>query len=175
MLDVLTYPDKRLKQVSKHVETFDEKLWATLDAMTQTMRAKDGIGLAAIQVGIAKRMLVIELLDEESKPCGEVIEVINPEILAHSGEQKYNEGCLSVPSFYEDVVRAANVKVRYLDRHGNVCEKEVDGLFAVALQHEIDHLNGKLFFERLSILKRKKFEKEYAELKKNGKTSRRDA
>jgi peptide deformylase len=174
MLEVLTYPDKRLKQHSKLVENFDEKLHQIIDNMIVAMRAKEGIGLAAIQVGIPKRLLVIELLDEESKPCDKVLEVINPEIIAHSGEQKYNEGCLSLPSYYEEVIRAASVSVKYQNRFGEILEISADGLLAVALQHEIDHLNGKLFFERLSILKRKKFEKEYAELRNDGKTKRRN-
>lgn len=174
MLEVLVYPDKRLKQVSKPVDEFDEALVQTLEAMIETMRAKEGIGLAAIQVGIAKRILVIELLDEESKPLDQVLEIINPEIIAKNGEQKYNEGCLSLPSYYEEVIRAAQITVKYQDRTGAFQELSADGLLAVALQHEIDHLNGKLFFERLSILKRKKFDKEYAELSKSGQVKRRN-
>lgn len=159
--EILKYPDKRLKQTSKDVEHFDEHLHTLLDDMYETMGENGGIGLAAIQVGVAQNVLIIELYDEEGEKASELFEVINPKITQKEGEIKYKEGCLSIPEFYEEVTRSEYVTVSYKDRYGN--EKTVDahGLLAIALQHEMDHLNGRLFFERLSILKRKKFEKEY--------------
>ena len=167
--EILKYPDKRLKQTSKDVEHFDEHLHALLDDMYETMGENGGIGLAAIQVGVAQNVLIIELYDEDGEKASELFEVINPKITQKEGEIKYKEGCLSIPEFYEEVTRSEHVTVSYRDRHGN--EKFVDahGLLAIALQHEMDHLNGRLFFERLSILKRKKFEKEYKASVKTGK------
>lgn len=158
---VVIYPDKRLKQHSKDVETFDETLHTLLDDMYDTMVESGGIGLAAIQVGVPLNALIIELYDEDGNKISDLIEAINPKITKKEGETKHKEGCLSVPEFYEDVTRFEKVSVLYHDRHGNQNEIEADGLLAIAFQHEMDHLNGKLFFERLSILKRKKFEKEY--------------
>ena len=167
--EILKYPDKRLKQTSKDVEYFDEHLHTLLDDMYETMGENGGIGLAAIQVGIPQNVLIIELYDEEGEKASELFEVINPKIISRDGEIKYKEGCLSIPEFYEEVTRNEHVTVSYKDRDGN--EKTVDahGLLAIALQHEMDHLNGRLFFERLSILKRKKFEKEYKTSVKTGK------
>lgn len=167
--EILKYPDKRLKQTSKDVEYFDEHLHTLLDDMYETMGENGGIGLAAIQVGIPQNVLIIELYDEEGEKASELFEVINPKIISRDGEIKYKEGCLSIPEFYEEVTRNEHVTVSYKDRDGN--EKTVDahGLLAIALQHEMDHLNGRLFFERLSILKRKKFEKEYKASIKIGK------
>lgn len=167
--EILKYPDKRLKQTSKDVEYFDEHLHTLLDDMYETMGENGGIGLAAIQVGIPQNVLIIELYDEEGEKASELFEVINPKIISRDGEIKYKEGCLSIPEFYEEVTRNEHVTVSYKDRGGN--EKTVDahGLLAIALQHEMDHLNGRLFFERLSILKRKKFEKEYKASIKTGK------
>lgn len=167
--EILKYPDKRLKQTSKDVEYFDEHLHTLLDDMYETMGENGGIGLAAIQVGIPQNVLIIELYDEEGEKASELFEVINPKIISRDGEIKYKEGCLSIPEFYEEVTRNEHVTVSYKDRNGN--EKTVDahGLLAIALQHEMDHLNGRLFFERLSILKRKKFEKEYKASIKTGK------
>jgi len=158
---VLTYPNKKLKQKSKKIEVFDSNLHNLLDDMYETMLAHNGIGLAAIQIGVASNVVVIELRDEDENIILPRVEVINPVILSRDGEIKYKEGCLSVPDFYEEVTRSADVVVEYCDRGGNINQIEADGLLAVALQHEMDHLDGRLFFERLSILKRKKFEKEY--------------
>lgn len=167
--EIVTYPDKRLKLHSKDVTLFDGTLHALLDDMYETMQHSGGIGLAAIQVGVALNALIIELYDEDGNRCSELIEAINPKILSKEGEIKHKEGCLSVPEFYDDVTRAERVVVEFFDRFGQRIVVEADGLLAIAFQHEMDHLNGKLFFERLSILKRKKFEKEYKAPPKTGK------
>jgi peptide deformylase len=138
--------------------------------MKETMYAKDGIGLAAIQVGIAKNVLLINLADEEGNQNPEkLVEIINPKILESDGEVTYQEGCLSVPEFYEDIDRSETIKVVYFDRHGNKIKETLNGLMAIALQHEMDHLRGHLFIEKLSYLKRKKFEKEWKKKLKEGK------
>lgn len=159
--EILTYPDKRLKQVSKDVELFNESLHELLDDMYDTMIESGGIGLAAIQVGVAVNALIIELCDEDGNKISELIEAINPKIIKKEGETKHKEGCLSVPDFYEEVTRFEKITVVFKDRFGEEKTLDADGLLSIAFQHEIDHLNGRLFFERLSILKRKKFEKEY--------------
>jgi len=165
--EIVVYPDKRLKQVSKPVEKFDKELHNLLDDMYETMIAKNGIGLAAIQVGVPLRALIINLPDEEGNQKKEdLIEVINPTILETKGSTTYTEGCLSVPEYYDDVERAEWVKVEFFDRFGNRKIVEADGLLAIAFQHEIDHLNGHLFIEKLSFLKRKKFEKEWRKRRK---------
>jgi peptide deformylase len=158
---VLKYPDKKLKQHSKEIEAFDEALHILLDDMYDTMQDSGGIGLAAVQIGVPLCALIIELYDEDGNKISDLIEAINPKITAREGETKYKEGCLSVPEYYDEVTRNERVTVEYKDRHGNEVRLDAEGLLAIAFQHEIDHLNGKLFFERLSILKRKKFEKEY--------------
>jgi peptide deformylase len=164
--DIVVYPDKRLKLISKEVTEFDSKLHTLLDDMYDTMMAKGGVGLAAIQIGIDKQVLIINIPIEDApedaqQPKENTLEMINPVILESDGSEKSQEGCLSVPGVYEDVVRAKRVKVKYFDRDGKEHTIEDDGFLAVAMQHEIDHLNGKLFIEKLSIVKRKKFEKEW--------------
>ncbi|OQX72656.1 MAG: peptide deformylase [Campylobacteraceae bacterium 4484_4] len=175
-LPILVYPDKRLKQQSHPVTEFDAKLHKLLDDMNETMMASNGIGLAAIQVGEPIRALLINLPDEEGNQYPEnLIEVINPVILEKKGSTTYTEGCLSVPEYYDDVERAEWVRVEFQDRHGEKKEIETDGLLAIAFQHEMDHLDGHLFIEKLSFLKRKKFEKEWKkklkELKEKSKAS----
>ena len=160
--EVITYPDKRLKLASKDIEKFDEELHSLLDDMYETMTAKNGIGLAAIQVAVPLNALLILLPDENDEQKKEdLIEVINPKIVEKKGSIIYQEGCLSVPDYYDDVERAEWIRVEYFDRFGNKIVKECDGLLAVAFQHEMDHLKGHLFIEKLSYLKRKKFEKEW--------------
>lgn len=167
--EILVYPDRRLKLVSQDVTKFDEELHQLLEDMKETMYAKDGIGLAAIQIGVAKNVLIINLTDENDEQKVEnLYEIINPVILEAEGSITYQEGCLSVPSFYEDVQRKEHIKVRYFDRDGNMIEEELDGLMAIAFQHELDHLKGHLFIEKLSYLKRKKFEKEWKKKLKEG-------
>lgn len=160
--EVLSYPDKILKQRSREVEVFDEQLHFLLDDMNETMMSRGGVGLAAIQIGVPLRVLVINIPNEtdEQKPEN-LIEAINPVITETEDEIIYREGCLSVPEFFEEIRRFKRIKVEYADRLGNQRELFCEDFLAVAWQHEIDHLNGKLFIEKLSILKRKKFEKEY--------------
>ncbi len=160
--EVLTYPNKTLKEISKDVKKFDEKLHILLNDMYDTMMAKNGVGLAAIQIGTALNVLIINPLDEEKNQKKEdLIEVINPKIIFAEGEVIFNEGCLSVPSFYEDVKRAKVIEIEFFDRFGEKKVIKDDGFLAIAFQHEIDHLKGHLFIEKLSIIKRKKFEKEW--------------
>ncbi len=164
---IITYPDKRLFMRSNEVERFDKELHTLLDDMYETMIAKNGIGLAAIQVAVPMRALIINLPDEEGKQHKEdLLELINPVIVESRGTQVYTEGCLSVPEYYDDVERAEWVRVEYHDRYGNKKRIETDGLLAVAIQHEMDHLDGHLFIEKLPYLKRKKFEKEWKKKKK---------
>ncbi len=160
--EIITYPNKILKQRSEDVEVFDGALHQLLDDMYETMMDKNGIGLAAIQIAEAKNILIINLPNDKDEQIKEdLVEIINPEILERRGSTLYTEGCLSVPEFYEDVERAEWIKVRYHDRDGKAIECEYDGLMAIAMQHEMDHLKGELFIEKLSFLKRKKFEKEW--------------
>jgi peptide deformylase len=166
-LDVITYPNPLLKEKSQDVVEFDEKLHTFLDDMYDTMIIKEGVGLASIQVGIPKNILIINIPNKENEQLKEdLIEAINPVILEKDGSTKFKEGCLSVPDFNEMVIRAKHIKVKFYDRFGNKHIKEYEDFLAVAWQHEMDHLNGKLFIERLSILKRRKFEKEFKKLHK---------
>jgi peptide deformylase len=159
---IITYPNKILKEKSKEVEVFDKELHTLLDDMYETMIDKNGIGLAAIQIAEAKNVLIINLPNQNDEQLKEdLVEIINPKILERRGSTLYTEGCLSVPEYYEDVERAEWIKVCYQTRDGDLIETEYDGLMAIALQHEMDHLKGELFIEKLSFLKRKKFEKEW--------------
>ena len=170
ILDIVVYPDKRLRNKSTNVLEFNEKLHNLLDDMYETMITKEGIGLAAIQVGIAKNILIINLANEDEKQEKEdLLEVINPKITHLEGSEIYQEGCLSVPGYYDDVKRAKNITVEYFDRYGQKIIKDLDGLLSIAMQHEMDHLMGHLFIEKLSYLKRKKFEKEWKKKLKAGK------
>lgn len=167
LLDVLQYPDKRLRKLSKEVEVFDENLYHLLDDMYETMIEKGGIGLAAIQVGVDKRIFLINLSREGTQHKEDLLEIINPVFLKKMGSFKWNEGCLSVPDFYEEVERFEEITLTYQDRFGQKKVLQGEGLLAVAIQHEIDHLNGVLFVDKLPILKRKKFDKELKRLQKN--------
>ena len=167
ILDIVTYPNKILKEISRPVERFDKELHKLLDDMYETMTVKNGIGLAAIQVAVPIRALIIDLGDEEGKQSKDtLIEVINPEFLEWEGVQKDKEGCLSVPEYFDEVERYSNVKVKFFDRFGKEHIINADGLLSVAFQHETDHLDGHLFIERLDYIKRKKFEKEWKKLLK---------
>ncbi len=164
--DIVIYPDKRLKSISEEVEVFDEALHKLLDDMYDTMIAKNGVGLAAIQIGVAQRVLVINLPveveeDEFDQPRENTLEMINPVIQTCSGSCENQEGCLSVPGFFESIERYEKVTVAYRDRHGNEQKITDDTFLAIAIQHEMDHLNGRVFVEKLSYTKRKKFEKEW--------------
>lgn len=166
--ELITYPNKRLFLKSKKVELFDENLHSLLDDMYETMVENLGVGLAAIQVNEPLRALIIELPVEEGEE-GEpaLYELINPEYEKIGNETIINnEGCLSVPGFFEDIKRYAKIRLKYQDRFGKAHELEADGYLSVAIQHECDHLDGHLFIEKLSFLKRKKFDKEF---KKNSK------
>jgi peptide deformylase len=168
--EILTVPDPRLKQVSKPVEGVDDAVRALMDDMLATMYAAPGIGLAAIQIGEPIRVIVMDLAREEEPPAPRYF--VNPEILWASEETApYEEGCLSVPEIFDEVERSAKVKLRYLDYHGHQIEEEADGLFAVCIQHEMDHLEGVLFIDHLSRLKR---ERAVAKVKKD-RASRRAA
>lgn len=147
---IIYLPDPRLRAVSKSVETFDDKLQTLIDDMFETMYHARGVGLAAPQIGINLRLSVIDVVGDKK----EQYVIINPEITERIGEAEYQEGCLSVPGSYDTVVRAEKVTVKALDRHGKPFEIKADGLFAECLQHEIDHLNGKLYIDLLSPLKR---------------------
>ncbi len=161
--EIRIYPDPVLKEESKPVTEFDEKLHTLLDDMYETMIAKNGIGLAAVQIGVLQQVLVINLPREDEVQYKEdLLEIINPEFSYLSEEEEtFTEGCLSVPEFFEDVKRSREVKLHYRDRFGKEHTMEASGMLAIALQHEIDHLNGRVFVEKLSFIKRKKFEKDW--------------
>lgn len=160
--EIITYPNKILRQVSIDVENFNEELHTLLDDMWDTMVSSNGVGLAAIQVAIPLNVLIISLPDiNDEQKKEDLIEAINPRITHKDGEIIFNEGCLSVPGYHEEVKRANHIVVEYKDRFGNTKNMECEGFLAVAWQHEMDHLSGRLFIEKLSIIKRRKFEKEY--------------
>ena len=170
--EIVIYPDKRLKLISKEVESFDGTLHDLLDDMYDTMIARNGVGLAAIQVGVDLRALIINVpLEKEDgehdQPKENTLEMINPVIIEQDGSEKFQEGCLSVPGIYEEVERAKHVKIEYFDRHGKKHTIEDDDFLAIAMQHEMDHLDGKVFIEKLSFIKRKKFEKEWKKRQKS--------
>ena len=164
--EIVVYPDKRLKLISKEVESFNGALHDLLDDMYETMRARNGVGLAAIQVSVDIRALIINIPLEDAdgdhdQPKENTLEMINPVILQKDGSEIFQEGCLSIPGVYEEVERAKHVKVEYCDREGNKHTIEDNDFLAIAIQHEMDHLDGKVFIEKLSYIKRKKFEKEW--------------
>ena len=159
---ILTLPDNLLRQTSERIAKVDGAVRAALDDMIETMYDAPGIGLAGVQVGVMRRLVVIDVARKDEAP--QPLFLINPEIVQASAERMiYEEGCLSIPDYYEDVERPERVRVRFLDRHGAECEMEADGLLATAIQHEIDHLDGVLFIDHISRLKRdrvlRKFEK----------------
>lgn len=163
--DILILPDKRLRQVSEPVKKIDAGIRKLIEDMFETMYDAPGIGLAAIQVGAPKRVVTMDLAKKEDPKNPQVF--INPEVLWASEEKKvYEEGCLSIPEYYGDVERAAQVKVKYLDIEGQPREIEADGLLATCLQHEIDHLNGVLFIDHLSKLKRDRVLKKFTKAAK---------
>jgi peptide deformylase len=171
-LTIVEYPDKRLRQISKKVKVFDKKLHDILDAMYPIMMKTNGIGLAAIQVAQPIRALILNIPDEEGEQEKEnLLEIINPVITEKNGDTLYQEGCLSVPKFYEEVKRFESVSVNYQDRNGNTHSLNSDGLLSIALQHEVDHLEGILFIDKLSYTRRKRFEKEYKRMLKERKSS----
>ena len=155
ILNILHYPDPRLRNRAKAVGAVTDVHRQLIQDMLQTMYAAPGIGLAAIQVGVAERVIVVDVSDNGDEPLG----LINPEILSKEGSEVMQEGCLSVPGVYEEVERAERIRVRALGADGQRLEFDADGLLAVCIQHEIDHLDGKLFVDYLSDLKRQRIRK----------------
>lgn len=168
---LIILPDPLLRQVSKPVERVDDSLRKFADDMLDTMYEAPGIGLAAIQVGEPIRLLVIDLAKEGEPPAPQVF--VNPEIVERSGEcSVYEEGCLSIPDYYAEVERPASVRVKYLDRDGKAQEMMAEGLMATCLQHEIDHLDGVLFIDHISRLKREMVVKKFKKLARDRAPSR---
>ncbi len=152
-LDILEFPDSRLRTIAKPVKQVDDALRQVIDDMFETMYEAPGIGLAATQVNVHKQLIVMDISDDNSAP----LVFINPQLdVLDDDLEEYDEGCLSVPGFYETVSRPRQVKVKALDRHGEPFEMVADGLLATCIQHEMDHLNGKLFVDYLSTIKRQR-------------------
>ena len=154
-LKILEFPDPRLRTKAKPVEVVDDALRSLIDDMFETMYDAPGIGLAATQVDVHERLLVADVSNDKDNPWV----LINPVIVEQDGVEVTEEGCLSVPGYYEEVQRAEHIKVRYLDRDGREVESEIEGLLAVCVQHEMDHLDGKLFVDYLSEAKRQRIRK----------------
>ncbi|MEP6940156.1 MAG: peptide deformylase [Rudaea sp.] len=166
LLTILEYPDTRLRTVAQSVSVFDAALQALIDNMFETMYAAPGIGLAATQVNVHRQLLVLDVSEEKNAP----MVLVNPKIVASEGAQTYQEGCLSVPGIFADVDRADRITVESLNRHGSVQNFEAEGLLAVCVQHEMDHLLGKLFVDYLSPLKRELVRKKLAKQRKAAET-----
>lgn len=163
--EIITLPDPRLRLKSEPVDRIDDALRALMDDMLETMYDAPGIGLAAIQLGVAKRVIVVDVAREEEKP--QPIRLVNPEIVWTSEETSlYEEGCLSIPEFYGEVERPARCRVAYLDETGKRCEMDCEGVLATVVQHEVDHVNGILFIDHLSKLKRDRIVKKFAKARK---------
>jgi len=162
LLNILRFPDSRLRTVAKAVTQFDEKLRQLVSDMFETMYEAPGIGLAATQVDRHIRLLVMDVSEQNDQPMC----LINPELLAAEGEEETDEGCLSVPGFYEKVQRAERIRVRAQDENGEFSEFEAEGLEGVCIQHEMDHLEGKLFVDYLSNLKRNRIRSKLVKLLK---------
>jgi peptide deformylase len=170
--EIIKLPDKRLRLVSEPVKRIDASLRKLVEDMFETLYAAPGIGLAGIQVGVAKRVIIMDLSKKDDTRKPEVF--INPEITWASEEKSsYEEGCLSIPEYYEEVERPAVVKVKYLDLDGKAREVEANGLLATCLQHEIDHLNGILFIDHISKLKRDRVTKKFAKAAKTAKSTKK--
>lgn len=150
ILTILEFPDKRLRTVATEVDTVDDSIRALVDDMLETMYAAKGIGLAATQVNIHKRIVVIDVSENKDAPLC----LINPEVVSDNGFEESEEGCLSVPGFFEKVSRAERIKIKALNRDGLSFELDADDLLAICIQHEMDHLQGKLFVDYLSAFKR---------------------
>jgi peptide deformylase len=155
LLNILEYPDPRLRTKAIPVDKVDDTVRRLIDDMLETMYAAPGVGLAASQVNVHKRIIVVDVSDKRDTPYA----LINPQIDLLEGEQETQEGCLSVPGFYELVTRADRIRVHALDRNGQPFELVADGMLAVCIQHECDHLEGKLFVDYLSSLKRQRIRK----------------
>jgi peptide deformylase len=161
---ILVLPDPQLRQRCSPVAKVDDRVRALMDDMLETMYDAPGIGLAAIQIGVLERVVVIDIAKRQDETASaDPMFFVNPEIVWASDELSvYEEGCLSIPEFYEEVERPAKVRVKYLDRDGKACEIEADDLLATCLQHEIDHLNGVLFIDHISRLKRERVVKKFS-------------
>ncbi len=164
LLNILHFPDPRLRTIAEAVTNFDEDLKTLVSDMFETMYEAPGIGLAATQVDVHKRLLVMDVSEDKNDPKV----LINPEILEAEGEEEMDEGCLSVPGYYETVRRADKIRIRAQDVNGDFFEIKTDGLEAVCIQHEMDHLQGKLFVDYISSLKRDRIRKKLEKLKKQG-------
>lgn len=166
-LTILEFPDPRLRTRAKPVGQVDDELRRLIDDMFETMYDAPGIGLAATQVDVHQRLLVLDVSEDKSRP----MVFINPEIVGSSGVQTCQEGCLSLPGVYADVKRAEHIKVRALGRDGEPFEIDADGLLAVCIQHEMDHLEGKVFTDHLSPIKREMVKKKLEKLRRSGKAA----
>ena len=164
LLNILKYPDPRLHKVAEPVRCFNEELSSLIRNMAETMYESKGIGLAATQVDIHQRIIVIDISEEKNS----LITLINPTLKNYSGLQKYDEGCLSVPGFFETVKRYDLVSIDYQDEHGQAKSLTADGLLSVCIQHEMDHLVGKVFVEKLSQLKQQRIKKKISKLLRSG-------
>jgi peptide deformylase len=168
-LDIIILPDPKLRLTSAPVERVDDETRRFLDDMLETMYEAPGIGLAAIQVGVPRRIITIDVAGREAEGGRAPLFLINPEILSASDERStYEEGCLSIPDYYAEVERPASVRVRYVDREGRQQELEAEGLLATCIQHEIDHLEGRLFIDYLSRLKREMVVRKFVKAAKTG-------
>ncbi len=164
LLNILHFPHPNLRIHAKPVVEVNDEVRSIIDDMFETMYNASGIGLAAIQVDIHQQIVVIDLSEEKNEP----LVLINPKIIEEEGAETSDEGCLSVPGFYEEVTRAERIKVEALDRNGDEFTLETDGLLAVCIQHEMDHLNGKLFVDYLSKLKRNRIQKKLEKQERKG-------
>ena len=162
ILTILEFPDERLRKKAALVKTVDDKIKKLVDDMLQTMYDSHGVGLAATQVDVHQRVIVIDVSEEKDDP----IFLINPEIIEKDGVKESEEGCLSVPGFFEKVKRAEHIRVKALNRDGQSFEFEARDLLAVCVQHEMDHLNGKLFVDYISSLKRQRIKKKLEKIHK---------
>jgi peptide deformylase len=167
LLDILVYPNPRLRDIAQEVDTVTDVERELVKNMAETMYAAPGIGLAAVQVGVSKRIIVIDISDSGD----DLLVLINPKIIEHDGMQVYEEGCLSVPEVYAEVTRAEEITFEYLDLDGKLVTQTTDGLLAVCVQHEIDHLDGKVFVDYLSRIKRDRIRKKLLKIYKNDSTS----
>jgi peptide deformylase len=172
MLPIIVAPDPRLKKKARPVERVDAETRKLMDDMLETMYAAPGIGLAAPQVGVLKRVIVVDIATEDEEP--QPLKMANPELVWVSEEDAtYNEGCLSLPEHYADVVRPAAIRVRYLDENGELRERDADGLLATCIQHEMDHLDGILFVDHISSLKRNMILRKLLKTKKGDEAPRK--